>query len=70
MWMDEGRQEDDWLKLSHVLAKIHNSFVSKKSQAVKPSELNPFAAVREQEALSAWADEVDDDNLAVGRITF
>ena len=57
--MIDGRREEDWLKVSFIVAKIHNSFASKTSQLKGPDFFNPMAGLRRREPFQpATADKV------------
>ena len=47
-WMANGKRDEDWVKVSWLLAKIHNSFVTKKRHIKMPREFNPMLSEEDE----------------------
>lgn len=42
MAMARGRQKDEWQRTSWILAMIRNSNAAKRSDCIRPEQVNPF----------------------------
>jgi len=47
--MSEAKREDEWDRTSHVLAEVHNAFLSDPRYAITAAQRNPFTKRTEPE---------------------